>query len=166
MPDLHGWITQQITDTAAAANRWHDTECDVHATTLIDAAVIQGATLCDCGGPAAVIRRCAADRKILEHHAPAGGNWEPHACTGCGDDSEYGALVTHTNDCPTLQALAEGYGLTEEQRAQLDRPEPEPQQRPCGTGFLIPEAIYGPLLRLALADVPPALRGPNWKAQQ
>ncbi|MET7458501.1 DUF6221 family protein [Streptomyces sp. NPDC005574] len=140
MPDLHGWITQQIDEAHQRADRWHDTECDVHATTLIDVTVLQSATLCDCCGPASVLRRCEADRKILAIHAPQDGDWEPHACQGCGTDSEYGVLVDHTNDCETLQALAEGYGLTEEQRATLDRPEPEPRQRRMG-GFLMSDAI-------------------------
>jgi hypothetical protein len=175
MPDLHGWITQQIAqreDLAKRAAHYGRPDWPQPCTAAVDVGedwpiTTEGGPIAEhiaVHDPASVLRRCAADRKILEHHAPAGGNWEPYACTGCGDDSEYGALVTHTNDCPTLQALAEGYGLTEEQRAQLDRPEPEPQQRPCGTGFLIPEAIYGPLLRLALADVPATLRGPNWPA--
>lgn len=139
MPDLHGWITQQIDNTAASADRWHDTECATHDTTLIDATVLQSATLCDCGGPAAVLRRCQADRKILEVHAPAGTQWDPYACNGCGIDSEYGHEVGHTNDCETLLALAEGYGLTEEQRVALDRPEPE---RPTPTGpSLLPDGL-------------------------
>lgn len=98
--------------------------------------------------PGAVLRRCAADRKILEVHAPQGGDWEPYACLGCGTDSEYGVLVDHTNDCETLHALAEGYGLTGEQRAQLDRPEPEPRQRRMGglLGAGIVEVMYGDLI--------------------
>jgi hypothetical protein len=95
MPDLHGWITQQIDTAAERADRWHDIECDVHATTLIDATVIQGATLCDCGGPAAVLRRCAVDRRLLAEHAHAG----------------------QAGPCPTLIALAQSYGPTDDRRS-------------------------------------------------
>lgn len=79
--------------------------------------------------PASVLRRCAADRKILAEHKPYEGSWSNwYACEGCGwNGADYCSdLVTdHVNDCPTLLALAEGYGLTEEQRAGLDRPEKE-----------------------------------------
>jgi hypothetical protein len=100
--------------------------------------------------PASVLRRCAADRKVLAEHRPQGGGYPSHyACEGCGYDGSYcpEPNTEHVNDCPTLLALAEGYGLTEEQRAGLDRPEPE---RPAPTGpSLIPdglaEAMYGQL---------------------
>lgn len=116
--------------------------------------------------PAAVMRRCAADRKILEHHAPVGNGCPSHyACYGCGYDgggdlSEWETL--HVNDCPTLQAIAEGYGITAEELATLDRPEPE-RPKPTST-WGIPGWPYGLLLRTTLADVPSSLRGPNWKA--
>jgi hypothetical protein len=101
--------------------------------------------------PAAVLRRCAADRKILEHHEPNTHGIDVYACTGCGSD-DYGWNVDHTNDCPTLLALAEGYGLTEEQTAQLDRPEPErPKPSP---GFMIPNAISEGLYRVFLGTRP------------
>jgi hypothetical protein len=166
VPDLHGWITQQIDTTQQRADRWHDTECDVHDTTLIDAAVLQSATLCDCGGPASVLRRCAADRKILEHHSPVGGGWPGHyVCAGCGYDGGYcpEPYTEHVNDCPTLLALSEGYGLAEEQRALLDRPQVEQPPRRPGFGG-IPDVLVERMLRVSLSTVPVALRGPNWKA--
>ena len=165
MPDLHGWITQQIDKVEHAAKaargqgegRWrHETgyhsgrvEDERGETVVYDegAPLEEEAAHIALHDPAAVLRRCAADRRILAIHAPQGGDWEPYACEGCGSDSEYGVLVDHTNDCPTLLALAEGYGLTEEERAALDRPEPEPRQRRMG-GFLsagIAEAMYGKL---------------------
>ena len=167
MPDLHGWITQQIDDASARADRWHDGECAVHDASLTDATVLRGATLCDCDGPAAVLRRCAADRKILALHAPRGGDWEPYACIGCGADSEYGVLVDHTNDCETLQAMAEGYGLTEERRAELDRPEPEPRQRRMGgvIGAGIAEAMYDNLYA-AIINTRPVEPRPEVKAME
>lgn len=172
MPDLHGWITQQIDKVEASTHSatpgpWSaDTDDD---TVMADAGTVarmwdyvrSGSDVqvkADMGliiahaDPTAVLRRCAADRKILEVHAPQGGDWEPYACLGCGSDSEYGVLVDHVNDCETLHALAEGYGLTEEQHARLDRPEPEPRQRRMG-GFLgagVAESLYGQLLAVSL----------------
>lgn len=185
MPDLHGWITQQIDETQRVAEaargqgegRWH------HDSSYENGYVYDGgvqpvvydestpspeeAEHIALHDPASVLRRCAADRKILEVHAPQGGDWEPYACLGCGTDSEYGVLVDHTNDCETLQALAEGYGLTEEQRTQLDRPEPEPRQRRMG-GFLgagIAEAMYGNLFAAFIGTRPVEPR-PEVKAME
>lgn len=163
MPDLHGWITQQIDRRANLAERaahYGRPDWPQPATAVVDTGEDWPITT-EAGpiaehisdnDPAAVLRRCAADRKILEHHAPAGGNWEPYSCLGCGDDREYGAFVDHTNDCPTLQALAEGYGLTEEQRAALDRPEPERPEP--GPGFQMPEAIIESLASFWLGTRP------------
>ena len=117
-------------------------------------------------GPAAVSRRCAADRKILAEHKPREGGWyDWYACEGCGyDGADYCSepMTSHINDCLTLLALAEGYGLTEEQRAALDRPEkerPTPERRGG-----IPDVIAQQMIRHSLATVPVTLRGPNWKA--
>ncbi|UJV42076.1 hypothetical protein CVT30_21480 [Streptomyces sp. AMCC400023] len=115
--------------------------------------------------PASVLRRCAADRKILEHHAPAGTECDPYACNGCGVDSEYGHEVDHTNDCPTLQALAEGYGLTEEQRAALDRPERERPVYPGKTGDVILDSIASMYAGLLLGTRP-VLPRPEVKAMK
>lgn len=117
--------------------------------------------------PAAVLRRCEADRKILEHHSPIGGGWPGHyACAGCGYDGGYcpEPYTEHVNDCPTLLALAEGYGLTEEQRATLDQPEVEQPPRRPGFGGM-PDALVGQMVRVSLSTVPSTLRGPNWKAR-
>ena len=147
MTDLHGWITQQIDRVVTLADRWHDLECDIHRS-LIDAPISQmNDALCRCGGPTAVRRRGAADRKILDDHNTFG-DGSTH-CLGCGIDYESGALVENINDCLTLQALGEGYGLTDQILAGLDRPQsPEPKRR-------------GPTPDTS--RVPPALRGPNWK---
>lgn len=161
MPDLHGWITQQI-DRAEQGEPPHARACDSLPSTAsccgapeCDCAQYDPTGPCGCGWPAQVLRRCAADRKILAEHAPAVDSWDPYACTGCGSD-DYGWNVDHTNDCPTLLALAEGYGLTEEQRAALDRPEPE---RPARTGpGLLPdglaEAMFGNLYAAFLGTRP------------
>ena len=173
MPDLHGWITQQIdrleNDVRSAdkehgrtwATRWEASgdyfEITDDSGLLVADQVQPGAAgLIVRHDPAAVLRRCAADRKILGIHKPAGGDWNSYACDGCGIDSEYGHDVDHTNDCETLLALAEGYGLTPELLATLDRPELE---RPTPTGpSLIPdalaEAMYGNLIATYLGTRP------------
>ncbi len=115
--------------------------------------------------PAAVLRRCATDRKILEEHQPQGGGYPDHyACEGCGYDGGYcpEPITEHVNDCPTLLALAEGHGLTEEQRAQLDRPLPKRPDIPPPTHL---NAIIKLLSAKPTSSVPPALRGPNWSAR-
>jgi hypothetical protein len=145
--DLHGWITQQVDNAETLADRWHDIECDVHRSHLDAPISSLSDALCRCGGPTAARRRCAADRKILGDHTTFGDD-SVH-CIGCGIDYESGPLVDNVNDCPTLLALAEGYGLTPEILAGLDRPQaPEPKRR-------------GPTPDTR--RVPPALRGPNWK---
>lgn len=175
MPDLHDWISQQIDEREALARRasrngaaW---TVDLPMRTIRaddDFAVAETsgpwAWHIAANDPAAVLRRCAADRKILEIHAYSGGVYEPYACTGCGHD-DMGAWVEHANDCETLQALAEGYGLTDDERAQLDRPQPQSRQeasvRPAWDAWPM-----GVLQRTTpTSAVPAALRGPNWKAR-
>lgn len=158
MPDLHGWITQQIDATWAAANAASaDLGNVLGQIEYEDDAVRADELHIALHSPAAVLRRCAADRKILTEHAPYGGKgWGAYACTGCGEVSDTW-LIDHTNDCPTLQALAEGYGLTEEQRAALDRPEPEPGSASAPLRLITAQPT---------SSVPPALRDPNWKADR
>ena len=167
MTDLHGWLTQQIDADEQRADRWHDTECAVHDTSLTDAIVLQGATLCDCGGPAAVLRRCEADRRILARHTLDPNNHHEPACLGCGT---YGyadlANTDNLNQCPELLDLAHAHGITQEILASLDRPQPpaRPEHREPG-----PPVDLGAYMRLSTAQptssVPAALRGQNWKAQ-
>jgi hypothetical protein len=182
MPDLHGWLSQQIDAVEAVARAaasdgtpdWYTKNHFAVADGDGDAvAYNEGNPTPDQArhialhDPAGVLRRCAADRKILNLHAPAGGNWEPYACLGCGSDSEYGVLVDHVNDCETLRALAEGYGLAEEQRAQLDRPEPE-RPTPSGPSLLpdgLAETLYGNLYAFALG-VREVERRPEVKAME
>ncbi|WP_176734721.1 hypothetical protein, partial [Streptomyces sp. EN23] len=88
---------------------------------------------------------CAADRKLLALHKPRGVDWDaegrdwagnPYVCEGCGQEGICQDWVTeHANDCPVLLAIAEGYGLTETERAVLDRPRWEPA-RSCGPSVL------------------------------
>lgn len=173
MTDLHGWITQQITHAETVANAatpgpWHVTKYNWHTdfaagigTSPGDVDIVghgyEGGGVEDLTdaehialhNPAAVLRRCTADRKILSDHTSFG-DGSLH-CVGCGIDYETGPLVDNVNDCPTLLSLAEGYGLTEEQRAQLDRPEPaQVRSQPRGP---MPDT----------SRVPPTFRGPNWR---
>jgi len=181
MTDLRGWIEQQITRTEAIARLategpWktvpsrtdepgvlevHETNEPVFAAAYITDACTSDAVHIAHHNPAAVLRRCTADRKILEHHAPYGGAWQSSACEGCGSRGQLeDPAVEHINDCPTLLALAEGYGLTDEILAGLDRPEPEPPSpRPGGSAGMARAFDPG----TPMTDVPPALRGPNWK---
>lgn len=193
MPDLHDWITQQVDETERIAQQAasyddgasHDvagpegTWAHLNESEWFGASHRGGVIAPRIGytnapelgahiirhDPATVLRRCAADRKILAEHAPADG-WNPYACTGCGHD-DFGPNVDHTNDCPTLQALAEGYGLTEEQRAALDRPEPE-RPAPTGPGLLpdgLAEQMFGKLYATYLGTRPVEPR-PEVKAME
>lgn len=169
VPDLHGWITQQIDKIESVARDategpWYADHPEPRhwGDDPESALIVRGKILCILDNqyngplnvdhivlhdPTTVLRRCAADRKILEVHSSIGG-----ACDGCGFDREDGYFIEQVNDCPTLLALAEGYGLTNEQRAALARPEPErPAYKPRGP---MPDT----------SRVPPALRGPNWKS--
>ncbi|KIF66261.1 hypothetical protein HY68_36760 [Streptomyces sp. AcH 505] len=63
--------------------------------------------------PESVLRRCAADRKLLELHGGRG-----HSCPAYdydGDLDEFARFYNH-EVCPVVQNLAEGYGLTEGSR--------------------------------------------------
>jgi hypothetical protein len=109
--------------------------------------------------PATVLRRCEADRRILNRHRldPDAIWHEAAMCKGCGDygDQEF-AYTENLNDCPELLDLAYAHGLTDEILATLDRP--QEGERPEPRAFRI-----GPPAR-PTSSVPPGLRGPNWKA--
>lgn len=60
--------------------------------------------------PASVLRRCAADRKLLQLHGGRG-----HSCPAFdydGDLDEHARFYDHET-CPVVQTMAEGYGWTE-----------------------------------------------------
>jgi hypothetical protein len=105
------WLREAMDAAERAASRWHDVECDVHTTSLTDAAVLQSATLCDCGGPTAVLRRIAADRKTLARHQPK------EVVYGIGPVGRILACSydPHPWPCPDITDLAEGYGWKEDQ---------------------------------------------------
>ncbi|MGW2692353.1 hypothetical protein ACWC3Y_10885 [Streptomyces sp. NPDC001296] len=89
------WLRETLDTAEKRADRWHDVECLVHDISLADAVVLQGATLCVCDGPAAVLRRITADRKTLAEIA-----------RGVEYEAEPLADIVIRN-------LAEGYGWTE-----------------------------------------------------
>jgi len=65
--------------------------------------------------PKSVLRRCAADRKLLGLHAPQqDGSGFPDAiqCRTCSRDGGDGYQYLVPAPCPTIVALAEGYGWT------------------------------------------------------
>ncbi|QDN57361.1 DUF6221 family protein [Streptomyces sp. S1D4-20] len=182
MPDLHGWITQQIerreTDIHSAekdhgrtwAASWHaptdsfqllDDHGIVVASDLLPGAV----ALLAIHDPEGARRRCEADRRILDRHTlDPTVHWTP-ACAGCGNYGDMEMPYTENlNECPELLDLGYAHGLTPEILATLDQPEtPARPERPD-----IPPPVHlNALVRLLSArptsSVPPALRGPNWK---
>ncbi|MFE1515803.1 DUF6221 family protein [[Kitasatospora] papulosa] len=64
--------------------------------------------------PASVLRRCAADRKLIAEHGPFSDT--DLSCKGGGLDSHEEMVTGYYEDCPVLCALAEGYGRTEGER--------------------------------------------------
>ncbi|MFC8986027.1 DUF6221 family protein [Streptomyces sp. NPDC057115] len=116
--------------------------------------------------PDAVLRRCEADRRILARHAldPAqSDSWLfAAACHGCGTEGDCDDPVTdNLNDCPELLDLAHAHGITPDILASLDRPQPpEPEPRD-GRRLGLGDILATP--PITTADVPAALRGPNWK---
>lgn len=161
MPDLHGWITQQIDEAQRIAEaargqdggRWH------HDTSYPNGYVYDGGVqpvVYDEGtpsteeaehiaawDPATVLRRCEADRRILNRHRlnPGAIWYEAAMCAGCGTEDEMAYPRTdNLNDCPDLLDLAHAHGLTDEILASLDRPQEGERPEP-GPGFKMPDAI-------------------------
>lgn len=92
---------------------------------------------CNCNGPTERLRRCAADRKILDLHAPIwelvewpnaadhrGKNWVCPSCRPAHPTTDWHPLPNEAGvlpegfvprytlaPCPTLAALAEAYGV-------------------------------------------------------
>lgn len=107
----------------------------------------------------AAMRRCEADRRILARHRLAEWAWAHEApCHGCGTAGDCDDPVTENlNDCPELLDLAHAHGITEQELAGLDRPQP-PERK--SSGQRIGHWLTVPI---QTSDVPAALRGPNWK---
>lgn len=146
MPDLHGWITQQV-DKAERRAR-HDPKC-LGRPVQISPLPFFGE--CGCDGDTAALRRCEADRKILaRHRLNPDAYWADAAmCEGCGTEGEMGyARTENLNDCPELLDLAEAHGLTDEILATLDRPQEGERPEPSGPVLLpdgLAEVMFGNL---------------------
>lgn len=177
MPDLHGWITQQVDAVEAVAhlitpggyepdewrteptrsNRW--TRLVAYSRTIDEppeaaarhsdqpVALVQTGRnehlLMAMHDPAAVLRRCEADRRILNRHRlNPDAYWNRAAmCEGCGTYGEFDDPETENlNDCPELLDLAHAHGLTPEILATLDRPKEGERPEPAGPS-LIPDAL-------------------------
>lgn len=128
--DLYGWILERITTTERSVRDQADAMWQVY--------------LGDDSAARVIFRRCEADRKLLTIHKPRHVTWPPsyqvgldgYVCEGCGQEGICQDWVTeHANDCPVLLAVAEGYGLTEEILAGLDRPQAQ-RPEPAGQSVL------------------------------
>lgn len=182
MTDLHGWITQQVDRAEAVAReaadgdsgqwfvgrKWNVYRAEDQTPNEDDetnALVVYGNMQAQSehialNDPAAVLRRCEADRRILNRHTLDLEYWYDPACKGC---RTYGldemAYTDNLNECPELLDLAHAHGLTDEILAGLDQPQAPPRPQPKPLGGILPPGTG------ATADVPPALRGPNWRAR-
>jgi hypothetical protein len=179
--DLHQWITQQVERVEALAHKcppspWRydlDEEQVIAADdiTVAEVFALSGRQLRATGGhialhdPDAALRRCEADRRILARHRmdPAMADFRLYAtaCEGCGTTGDCDDPVTeNVSDCPELLDLAHAHGITDDILAALDRPQPPPPRRRTSPQLGLSDILRDP------TDVPPALRGPNWKADK
>jgi hypothetical protein len=149
--DLHAWITQQVDRVEEIARAVEDRSAPWdgqwmadgnsavrtanghvlfyrHDSAPLKPGLAHHVALND---PAAVLRRCEADRRILARHRldpdSVGSPTFATACDGCRsewvqDDCE--PLTANINDCPELLDLGHALGLTAEILAGLDRPHP------------------------------------------
>lgn len=161
MPDLHVWITGRVDETQRIAEaargqgngQWrHDSSYengyvydDVDQPVVYDesAPLPEEAAHIALNDPASVLRRCAADRKILaRHRLDPDAYWSEAAmCQGCGVSGDCDWPVTdNLNDCPELLDLGYAHGLTPEILASLDRPQEGERPEP-GPGFQMPDVI-------------------------
>lgn len=177
MPDLHGWISQQIDRVEATAHaaekdhgrdwttRWehsgdHFEITDDSGLLVADQVQAGSAGHIALHDPAAVLRRCAADRRILaRHRLNPDAYWaEAAMCDGCGTEGEMAYPVTENlNGCPELLDLAHAHGLTVEILATLDRPQEGERPEPSSPSLIpnaIAEAMYGNLMATFLGTKP------------
>ena len=144
MPDLHGWITQQIDRIEGLARRASiDLYHVLGQVEYEDRGVERDEQHIEHHKPPEVLRRCAADRKILARHTlDSDAVWyEAAMCMGCGTEDEMCYPRTENlNDCPELLDLAYAHGLTDEILATLDRPQEGERPEP-GPGLGIPDVI-------------------------
>jgi hypothetical protein len=117
--------------------------------------------------PAAVLRRCEADRRILARHEPQPNGtgfddgWQCQTCSADGGDG-YQYLVPYP--CPTIEDLAHAHGITPNVLAGLDPPRApeEGDSLPADATYEL-RVTQWPTPPITTSDVPEALRGPRWK---
>jgi hypothetical protein len=149
VPDLHGWITQQI-DTIEREQR--------DGKVVLDEAGRYDHT--EFTNDPALLRRCEADRRILARHRlnPDAIWYEAPMCEGCGTEDEMAYPRTENlNDCPELLDLGYAHGLTPEILATLDRPQEGERPTPTGPSLIpdaLAEALYGRLFATFLGTQP------------
>lgn len=159
--DLHAWITQQVDRVERIALKARVDIAALLASGDVDNRFAErhiGAN-----DPAAILRRCEADRRILARHRLATEwTWQfDPACHGCGTYGDCDDPVTENlNDCPELLDLGHAHGLTDAILAGLDRPQPL-ERKPSRYVDRRPRPFL--TTPITTSDVPEALRGPRWK---
>lgn len=141
--DILAWLDHAITAREQAANaasgriwradEWGNVQTDQHETVaevwpLNGALPTSNVEFITTNDPESVLRRCAADRKLLELHQPVpdhGRYSEPECPADCDGQHDGPSVCMACRDyagdplqapCHTLLALAEGYGWTEGER--------------------------------------------------
>lgn len=175
--DLHGWIAQQVDRAEETARAVEDRSAPWDGQWMADGnsavRTVNGHVLFYRHGPdplkpgladhvalndpAATLRRCEADRRVLARHRLAT-EWtwaltSEAPCHGCGTSGDCDDPVTdQLNECPELLDLAHAHGITPEILAGLDEPQmpPRPAYKPRGP-------------KPDTSRAPAALRGPNWR---
>lgn len=182
--DLHAWITQQVDRVEALARAqppapWRHDADEEQVLAADNVCVAETFALSNqqqraigahivSHDPDTVLRRCEADRRILNRHRlDPDVTYEP-ACKSCGTYGDFGlSNVDNLNDCPELLDPAHAHGLTDEILAGLDQPqppEPKPHAKTAHTpaeARRIAQLIATP--PITTSDVPEALRGTRWK---
>ncbi|MCX4601201.1 DUF6221 family protein [Streptomyces anulatus] len=123
MDDLVQFLRARLDEDVAKAASWHDLECDIHshlndgllasiaASQMLDE--VPGA-VCDCGGPARVLREVEAKQRLLGEHQHDGSG----ACALCAlpedfdDDAEGNRTFSRSAQpwpCTTVKILALPY---------------------------------------------------------
>ncbi|WP_406078765.1 hypothetical protein OG337_29140 [[Kitasatospora] papulosa] len=122
-PGLHEWITEEIEKLEALAK----------PLVGLGACPTSGHCEPECYHPEGlpvndsekVLRRCGADRKILAAHRYSTQVVNPSygprsAGFGCETCHDWDGVPEGRGNCPTILALAEGYGLDDEDNADVE----------------------------------------------
>ncbi|WP_406325184.1 hypothetical protein [Streptomyces niveus] len=151
--DLHAWITDRVDAHYALAKAAENDLWEVAQ---------EGQ-----GSAASTLRRYEADRRILARHTLNTDDCFESACLGCDVDSWGLPHTGNLNDCPELLDLAHAHGITDDVLAGLDRPQSPEMEPRATTARTLPEHVAHLVITatppITTADVPEALRGPNWK---